>query len=372
MDIKVKGKIHNKYKIEVKNINTGEIEQTGYAENIILDNMFTSSEFANYEDSTIGKAIAFGEGNGVIASTRTALFNPRGVKDVIEVELSINQVPATSYRTTKIILSPEEYIGAEITEVGLTSHTASAIIYTHALIRDSEGELLTLQPKSSLQEITIYSTVYFSLDVPPGITLVNLPNNTITNAGLLMNSRLLTGTTTSSHINAVYINNTDITVVNGQQVDFVNELDNTFSKYRRVGTTQGNEKIKSLQFRASLNSGFAQNTFNIDLETLAENSDVMWGGHELKNILIDTGDGNTLEFNIFWDEVWLIKPKKVYINGVEVTSGVTWSANTITFDTAPSATLNITADYWVKYIPKDINHIVDINLLLTFGEGTPI
>ena len=83
------------------------------------------------------------------------------------------------------------------------------------------------------------------------------------------------------------------------------------------------------------------------------------------------GDGNTKIFNLPWDEAWLTKPHKVYIDGAEKISGVTWSADKLTFDDAPLDMLNITADYWVKYIPKDINHETRQEFSIYYGEGTP-
>lgn len=62
--------IHNRFDIWSKNIETGEEKQLGYAENIVLDQMYTrlcarSSYFVN---------IHFGTGTGTLSASRTSLF----------------------------------------------------------------------------------------------------------------------------------------------------------------------------------------------------------------------------------------------------------------------------------------------------------
>ncbi len=53
--------------------------------------------------------------------------------------------------TRKIVLNPEEYVGKSITEVGISdtySTTKSkSYINTHALIKDAEGNLLSIEKK---------------------------------------------------------------------------------------------------------------------------------------------------------------------------------------------------------------------------------
>ena len=79
-----------------------------------------------------------------------------------------------------------------------------------------------------------------------------------------------------------------------------------------------------------------------------------------------------LYFSLLWDEARIDKLKKVYVDGIEVASGITWSSNSITFDTAPADQLAITADYWIDYIPKDSYHELWIEFSITVGEGVPV
>ena len=170
MDINIKSKIHNKYLIEVRNIRTNEVKQ-GFAENIILDNLLTSEKFigTHYQDY-VGYKISFGRGTGTPDPLRTTLFDRIDSKVGVLVEKSFNQAPQVSYCVKKIVLLPSEYIGEIITEVGISD--ASTTIYTHALIKDSEGNLLVLGPKTSEEEITIYSTSYAKVILEKGDRII--------------------------------------------------------------------------------------------------------------------------------------------------------------------------------------------------------
>jgi hypothetical protein len=49
--------------------------------------------------------------------------------------------------------------------------------------------------------------------------------------------------------------------------------------------------------------------------------------------------------------------------------GLYGSGAHIEFDTAPANGLVVDVDYDVEYIPKDVNHVVDIGFAIQFGDG---
>ena len=357
MDIKLPIKIHNRFDIEVKDVTTGEIIQKAVAHNIVLNQFFNDTSFP-FSTVSWSADIAFGSGTGTLSPSRTDLFIYQGAKPASLVELVQNQVPLTSYATKKIVIAPAEYVGVSISEVGFRRYSTQ---FTHALLKDSEGNALTLDPKKDTQEITIYGTVYFQPNFEPGITLA--PNGykngvvygmTGGGAGNIKETRF-------------YVNDVE------RSADYVYGSHSALGEWSwtklRLGTTEYNSnKIKSLSYERKMDytSGV-----RLDLEVLAENNSTIWSGYGFVQTPIAVGDGVTTVFNLTWDEVWDSKPKAVYIDGVDVISGVTWSSTSITFDTAPADQSIITADYSVKYIPKDTDHVVDIQCKILYGEGIP-
>lgn len=382
LDIKIPLNLHNKYLIEVKDVISGEIVNTGYAENIVLNNLLSSTIFCWYDETDyVGRAIHFGRGTGTLSPSRTTLFNQIGQKDSELVEFISNQTPVPSYCTKKIVINPAEYVGDTFTEVGIGgSKNDSNLIFTHALIRDSEGNSLTLGPKKDTQEITIYSTTYFKPNFENGITLYNATNPSLNNnmgngiiAGFTFKgvSGIRMESSDSGHTIRTDIAVGDALVSNPFKNTSSGVLETTV---RRFQITQANGKIKKiLGVPNQVNTLYLLKnsaSLEIDLIVLAENNSSIWSGWGFDKTPVGIGDGIKTVFNLTWDEVWMDKPKVVYIDGVQVTSGFTFNAGNITFDTAPPEQAVITADYWVKYIPKDTDHVLDVKFSVIFGEGS--
>ena len=58
---------------------------------------------------------------------------------------------------------PEEYVGETITEVGISYYSSSNYLHTHALIKDSEGNPLSIN-KTELDVVVIYATVFITFE----------------------------------------------------------------------------------------------------------------------------------------------------------------------------------------------------------------
>ena len=151
MKAKMNVTLHNRFDIEVRDSVTGELKQKAQAFNIVLDTMWTrlcggSTYFVN---------IAYGTGTGTLAASRTTLFTYLGYKAATDVEL-VKEVPNASWKR-KIVLNPEDNVGAVLTEVGI-SYSAGSIV-THAMIEDVEGNPISIT-KTAVDLVTIYATVY--------------------------------------------------------------------------------------------------------------------------------------------------------------------------------------------------------------------
>lgn len=373
MDIKLPIKIHNRFDIEVKDITTGEIVQRGYAENIILDNYLTTTTIhSSAATGYFGYSLQFGRGTGILSPSRTTLFDRIGGKATTLVELVVNQPPLTSYATVLCTIAASEYIGETITEVGVSASNDSTI-FTHALIKDSEGNPLSLGPKTNLQEILIYSTRYFVPDFGPGISFYNPSTNSFVAGFLGASYNQLRKSGSSTTDPSFYLNETSAWG-SGQLFGFAIANSGSgkmiLSPKKRIDTTEFNEKIKKITWRSFSGQIYQANALIFDFIAMAEGNSTVWSGYEFDKIPVGVGDGSQTTFNLTWDEVWMEKPKKVYIDGVEATSGFTFNVGSITFDIAPVDQAVITADYWVKYVPKDSDHVLDFNIEFLYGEAS--
>ena len=163
MKIKIGVNFHNRFDI-VKNG-----EWVGYAENIILNQMYDricnwSSQFTYFNN------IHFGTGSGTPTPDRTRLFSHLGTKTA-EVEETIKALP-TSKVTKKIVLRPEEYVGQTITEVGVAYGSSESSLITHAMIKDAEGNPLSIE-KTDIDVIEIYATIFVTLIDSNGVIFLN-------------------------------------------------------------------------------------------------------------------------------------------------------------------------------------------------------
>jgi hypothetical protein len=144
---------HNKFHIEVRDAITGELKQEAVAYNIVLNRMLTLL----MNRSTFSTNIHFGTGTGVTDPTRTGLFTFLGTK--VSAIHSVDRAIPIGSVTKKIVLAPEEFVGSTITEVGIASSGTAANLCTHALLKDAEGNTISIT-KTSTDIITIYATLY--------------------------------------------------------------------------------------------------------------------------------------------------------------------------------------------------------------------
>lgn len=160
MKLEIGSKIHNRFDIEVRDFKTGELKKKGQAENIILDRIYT--RLCNF--SSYFSYIHFGQGTGVLDPSRTILFDELGYKSAVTEEI-LKDFPISKW-TRKIVLNPEEYVGESIKEVGISDDYSStkskSYINTHALIKDAEGNQLSIE-KTDTDVVVIYATVFIEL-----------------------------------------------------------------------------------------------------------------------------------------------------------------------------------------------------------------
>lgn len=161
--------LHNRFDVEVRDALSGELKQQAKAYNIVLDQMWTrlcagNAYFVN---------IHFGTGTGALAVTRTSLFAHLGTRAATDDTL-VRAFPNSSWRR-RIVLNPEEFVGASLSEVGVAFGTGTTNLVTHALLEDAAGNPITIL-KTSLDVVTIFATIFVTFSAPADVVYINMPN----------------------------------------------------------------------------------------------------------------------------------------------------------------------------------------------------
>lgn len=331
-------KIHNRFDFDIKDARTGETIQKAQAENIVLDRMYDRLlEFRTYFDN-----IVIGSGTGTLDPTRTTLFSWIGYKSASQTSL-VRSYPTSTW-TKKITLGVDDFNGNTIREIGISDTTTK--INTHALITDSEGNPLEVE-KTDLKIIDIYATVFVEVySVDSGCFFYD--------NGL---RDYLTGGSAPS--NTLRLN------------DLLSQESERFSTITATKTTNPSEKSVTLSAR------FGVDDFNKDVKAIdAPGLGLRWKiprtgvytGTAKTNVELGTGDGTNDTFQLPNQEVTSLT---VRVDGV-VTSAFEHTVDgKVVFDVAPGDGLLVTADYTTKYIPKDINHVLDVTMKIIFGGSQP-
>lgn len=340
MEFKTNVSIHNKFKVVVRNAITGEIEQEGYAENMVLDRMYTRLTTFN----TYFTNIVFGSGTGTLSASRTTLFSRIGNKTATQTQL-IRAYP-TSVWTKSIRLGASEFNGQFIREVGISEDATQ--INTHAFVSDSEGNPLEIQ-KTDTRIIDIYATVYANVyDVDSGLYWYG--------NGL---RDYLTGSTVPSDQIGVGGNiptegTGGFTIISGTRTN------NTSEKWAKTTGTFSELQHNNKDVRVIIwnNMGLCCMLPRIGI----------FQNHQRTNVTLGVGNGVNKIFNILNKN---IKDLVVKVDGSIVSGYVLNTSGNITFDTAPLSGEKITVDYKCDWIPKDEDHILKVTFKIQFGGGQP-
>lgn len=274
MNIKKRVSVHNRFDIEVRDKETGELKQKGVAENMILNRAYNRicnfNSYFNY--------IHFGTGTGSPTPERTTLFTPLGYK-AVTVDEKVKEYPISKV-TKKITLAPEEYVGRTITEVGISEATNA--INTHALIKDAEGNPLSIT-KTELDVLIIYATVFIELQDANDVTFSKFATNSLVNYFIddsAMNPSLILGDI-GEPTPMFTIGNVLGTVGLTKTVDVASKK---VSFATRLGIDAGNYDIRELALG---------DICRVNLENT-----IAWNPINLTDISIGTGDGETDTFDL--------------------------------------------------------------------------
>lgn len=270
MKAKVGVNFHNRFDI-VKNS-----EWVGFAENIVLDQMYT--RLCNFQTYFVN--IHFGTGSGIPSPERTSLFSHLNTKAAINEEL-IKAIP-TSKWTRKIILAPEEFVDQTITEVGIAFGATATNLVTHAMIKDAEGNPLSIT-KTALDVVEIYATVFITVNETEFIRFRDAPSNTLIGyltGGTAPSSKIQV----SSGFSSLGVIDMEISSLTGTLViDTVNKKRKISGRFP-IGDANTSNMLKSVLWENIFKSAIT--------------SDGSLKEETLTNVNVGVGDGITTVFNI--------------------------------------------------------------------------
>ena len=273
MNVEQKVNIHNRFDIHIDNIETGEHrEVTAY--NIVLDQMWTrlcggSSYFVN---------IHFGIGTGTPIASRTSLFSHLGTKTAVDVE-QVKALPVSRWKR-KVVLNPEEFVGQTITEVGIAFGSTASNLVTHAMLKDSEGNPISIT-KSDTDVVTIFATVFVTINNQTGVSMIGMPSGNQLINYLVGGTAAPTGSFGLLPFIGAYSQ-----LGSTATVTWTSDVPNKKRKTNvpRFGISDGNGHAKVLEFT---------NLFNVEFPTSG-----IFTGQPYIGVSVGTGDGVKTKFTL--------------------------------------------------------------------------
>ncbi len=323
--ITIKPIIHNSFDIEVRDAKTNKLKQSAVSYNIILDKFFNK---LIYKQSKF-TYIHVGTGTGTPTIERTQLFAFLGAKSTTVVETK--KAYPLSYIKRSIVLSPGDYVGAKITEVGLAGSTYASDLVTHSMLKDSEGNQIAIE-KTDTDVITIYSTFYLTISQNDESYVLPTPENSHIISGVLednyQNASVVIGALntikTADDLTKTAISTKTNLYVNGDNVNKKWTISNVRFNYNEANGNLINA-IGSPNYAA----------------WKLPNADI-FPEIQLSNISVGTGDGQKTEFNCPIPKI-VENSEVIRVNGVTKQRGVDY---TIDYD-------NNSAQYPQMFLSSD-------------------
>lgn len=160
-------RIEGKFKLQVRNAETGEVKNVGWQDNVVLNQLLSTS--VNKSSSLF--YCLFGTGNTVPDKTQTSLANPLVTKHYIQSNQYGNGSKVNKTRVGDIhrkeitvkLSGAQGQVQGNVSELGLASSSIQSSLFTRALIKDELGNptTLSLGPNDIL---TVWYTVTLITD----------------------------------------------------------------------------------------------------------------------------------------------------------------------------------------------------------------
>lgn len=357
MEITQKVGIHNRFDIEVIDAKTRKVKQRAKAENIVLDNLY-NQVFAQYNSVQYFGYLFFGSGTGTPQKTDTTLFHhvaalvfDGGGSDYnggnwwqYNVEWHLDQDYISAKR--QVSISETQYVGTNITEVGIGCGSSANNLCTHAMLQDMNGNPISIL-KTSTDIITFYATVYIHIAQPGMIYLGNAPiyNGKWDHSlfSWLIGAKAVSPNSTEAikpAYNVIYFTKTSCAAIIAGSNNNLQSLCGIFSNWNQTESWNSALRKWTITYpRITIDQANiggiggiwvnGENTSNTNVSMSGDRSfngsifypvESFYPGDNITNEAIGTGDGTTTRFKTKFD---FPENAKVYVNGIEQISGVT-------------------------------------------------
>jgi len=346
MDIKQKVSIHNRFDIEVIDSRTGEVKQKAYAENIVLNRLWTAL-LADNGNRYFGY-IFYGSGTGTPSASDSTLFNH--VASVAVKDSEVNGMSGYEYTCDlkngiasargMIQLDENTAVGVTITEVGIGYGSSADNLCTHAMLQDMNGNQISIQ-KTDTDIVNIYATVHAHWTQIGNLYLDASFYYSSTNKSALFKGWVL-GTTKTQYSNIPFPKGAYFTKEGSYKYKGYNNVDHNYLDYKTATITfdAPNKKAVFAVPRYTVSEANAGGIGAVWVNTegyrsIRLSASDFYAGDNIVGEAVGTGDGSTKNFALKFD---FPENAKIYVNGTQVMSG-------FTVRKIPANTLNLKQAY---------------------------
>lgn len=325
-DIKLKADLHNRFDIEV--VRNGEVVQRAVAHNVVCNSFFAAPI-----TSLWNRYIRYGSGSGTPSASDTQLFNEIGYKDgqenMADFPVNYDKDNSTLSFTRKIQILENQAVGATITEVGTSSDAPANTLRTHAMLTDMNGNPISIT-KTATDIINIYATIYLTFETSESIIIMPTVSFMTKNsfsyiAATTLLTYLLGGIYYSESFNICtsagpairqkgsFYTSSNLTIT----IDAVNKKVK-FSKIRIPAASENTGGIGAIML---FTTDTTTSKFPAEIIFVPGKEGSWYPGSSIVGEAIGTGDGTKTGFATAFP--FIKSGAKIYVNGVEQTSGVT-------------------------------------------------
>lgn len=304
--VNIRGKIHNKFHLQLLRQKTGEVIQEAFAENVVTIRAWSLFFSSNSREPDINSYVVLGEGSGQPAATDTQLFKYKFSYHRDGAPTITWDYPTSSAVITYTIPASSDYVG-NLTEIGLDADGGNNCC-THAMLVDSEGQSITIA-KTELDILIVTAVVYATItSSDPLFTWVPPADNSY--------FRWALGQKGTDYFTAAILLN------NSAQMEGEQYLDDVFyNSSNRISQTYAmNYAAKTKTFSARFatgeaNLGVIQKVLIEGYGAISFPNSAVFAPYTVKNIPIISGDGSTTRFKVPFGK-FIRGSEKIYINGV--------------------------------------------------------
>ena len=336
VNIDVRANLHNRFDIEVIDARSGEVRQRAQAENVICNGLWTKLLSSSPWYFT---TIQYGTGSGTPAATDTSLFTflGYGTPAVADDTYAWGADLKSRSITRKIVLSESVAVGSTLTEVGIGSSSSASSLCTHAMIRDMNGNQISIN-KTNTDIINIYATVFIHWvdDAHAGSIGILHTDYIFTSLFGIQkdtpygfpNRHLATAYGGFGYTEA-FVSDRDTTTGNGGTVTLTSNASAKTLTFTCSRATVGQSNVGGIRkiFLGGQYGNFSSNTYGLYdyySSLLLRVGGAWYPGTTITAEAIGTGDGATKDFRTAFP---LVTNAAIYLDGLAQTSGVTVDNN---------------------------------------------